>query len=433
MRHRLGWTDLASSRVGIFGAGLEGRAALARLASLTHDVVVVDDSDTVVVDGADVIGTAAGGADLLATCDVVIKTPGISRYRDEVAMLETAGVAVVGGLGLTLHEVDRSKVICVTGTKGKSTTASILGHLASGLGLRSEVAGNIGVTPFDAGLTDNLDLLVLETSSFQACDIADAPGIVVVTSLAADHVDWHTSVERCHADKLSLTSLPGAGATIAQRRSPTLVERAGLLGGRVTWVDELAGSWAEPLGLVGRHKLANAQLAATALKVLGVAGADDRDQLRRAATGYVELPGRLSLVATIDHVRFVDDSLATNVLPTLAALASFEGERIALLLGGYDRGVDYTELIETLIDRAAPTLVIGLPESGGRLVEAIAAAGGRTETATAATVDEATSLGAAWAQGGGVVLLSPAAPSFTQFASWKERSEAFRHAVATLR
>ena len=131
-------------------------------------------------------------------------------------------------------------------------------------------------------------------------------------------------------------------------------------------------------------------------------------------------------------MRFIDDSLATNVLPTLAALASFPNERLALLLGGYDRGVDYSELIAVLDARAAPTLVIGLPDSGPRLVAAIAEVTTRTETASADSVATATAMGAAWASGDGVVLLSPAAPSFSQFTSWKERSAAFSSAVEAL-
>jgi UDP-N-acetylmuramoyl-L-alanine---L-glutamate ligase len=432
MRHAIGWADLQGSRVGVFGVGVEGRSTVRRLATLGIDAVLVDDDPLANLAGHQVLATDQGGLEALARCEVIIKSPGISRYRPDVAALEDRGVAVVGGVGLTIHDADRSTVVCVTGTKGKSTTASLLGHLLGGLGVRAEVTGNLGRPPFDPDVPGDLHLLVIETSSFQACDVADAPGLVAVTSLAVDHVDWHGSPERYVADKLSLTSLPGAGITIAQGRSAPLRAAADLLGGDVRWVDDLAGSWAEPLGLVGTHNLANAEIARAVLVALEIEGAHDDAALAEAAAGFAGLPGRLNLVATQGGVSFVDDSLATNVLPTLAALDSFPHERLALLLGGHDRGVDYTELIEALANRAAPTLVLGLPASGPRLVEAISSMSSTTETAAVGSVAEAVRVGAAWVGDEGVVLLSPAAPSFSQFASWKERSEAFRAAVAAL-
>jgi UDP-N-acetylmuramoyl-L-alanine---L-glutamate ligase len=427
----LGWADLAGRRVGLWGLGVEGRAALERLEGLGGELVLVDD-EAVALDRRQVLITDEGGLEALLACEVVVKSPGISRRRPEVAALEAAGIPVVGGLGLSLHELDRSKVVCVTGTKGKSTTTSVLGHLAAGLGLRVEVRGNIGRPPFDPGLTDELDLLVVETSSFQATDVTEAPGLVVITALGEDHVDWHGDPATYRAEKLALSAKPGARATVAQGRDATLRAHAPLLGGRVTWSDELAGPWARGLGLLGEHNLANAELARVALVVLGVEGAEDEAALAEAARGYEPLAGRLQLVAEVDGVRYVDDSLATNPLPTLAALEAFAHDPVALLLGGYDRGVDYAALLDALAARTAPTLVVGLPDSGARLVAALEARGA-LDTALAGDVAEAVGLARAWAPADGVVLLSPAAPSFSQFSSWKERSEAFRAAVGATR
>lgn len=427
MPRSLEWRDLAARRVGLFGIGIEGRAALERLGDSPSELVLVDDAD-VSLEGYEVLRTDAGGLDALLGCEVVIKSPGIPRRRAEVLALEAAGIDVVGGLGLSLNEMDRTKVICVTGTKGKSTTSSILGHLARGLGLRVEVAGNIGSPPFSAGLTDALDLLIIETSSFQATDLEVAPAIVVVSSLGEDHVDWHGDHASYVADKLSITTLPGEHRTVIQGRSAELLAHRELLGGEVLISKDLAGAWAEPLGLVGEHNLANAELARVALVAYGVAGAEDDASLRAAAVGYVPLPGRLSLTAEVEGVRYIDDSLATNPLPTIAALASFADVPVALLLGGHDRGVDYGDLLEALQARTQPTLVIGLPESGPRLIAQLTATD-RLSLTTAEDIAESVRLAAEWATPGSVVLLSPAAPSFSQFTNWKERSEAFRSAV----
>ena len=432
MRHQLGWTDLAGRRVGVFGVGVEGRCALERLQAIDCEVLVVDDDPTAIALGYEVVTTSPDGAALLRSCDVVIKSPGISRRRDDVMALEAAGIPVVGGVGLEIHDRGSQTIVCVTGTKGKSTTASIMGHLLKGLGATAAVTGNLGRPPFDPSVPKDLDALIIETSSFQATDVADAPSLVVVTSLGTDHLDWHGNQEDYWSDKLSLTSLPGAKLTLAQGDDPGLVSAARLLGGTVTWSHGAAGSWAAPLGLLGEHNLRNAELARQALLLLKINGAEDDNRLRDAAHGFDGLPGRLTEVGRLDGVRFIDDGLATNVLPTLAALRAFPEDRLAILIGGHDRGVDYTELVDVLASRTPPTLVIGLPESGQRLADAIAQRSATTEVTTAAAIEEATRIAFTWARPGGTVLLSPAAPSFSQFASWKERSAAFGAVVREL-
>lgn len=430
MRRSLGWSDLANKRVGIFGAGIEGSSAAARLKSLTDEIVVVDDDPTAQLAGYDVVATTLGGRELLATCDVVIKSPGISRYRSDVQDLEARGIPVVGGTGLSLHDLRDRKVICITGTKGKSTTTSIVHHLLNGLGISNAVAGNLGVPLFDLSIPSDVEVFVVETSSFQVLDLENAPPVVVVTSLAVDHVDWHGSAEQYQQDKLSLTSLPGKHTTIVQGRDEELRKYEALLGGDVVWSNGLAGPWAEPLGLVGEHNLANAQLARLAIEAIGIEVDDER--LAQAGEGFESLPGRMSTIMTIAGVTFVDDSLATNVLPTMAALDAFEGERLAIMVGGFDRGIDYEQLVDALARRQDPTFVLGLPDSGAVLVAAIESKTSTTKTASVASIDDAIGEAFEWARPQGVVLLSPAAPSFSQFANWKERSTAFRRCVESL-
>ena len=240
--------------------------------------------------------------------------------------LERRGVAVVGGLGLWLQEADLSRVACVTGTKGKSTTTSIAGHLLRGLGFTAVVAGNIGLPPYDPSITTAPDYWLIETSSYQATDLAVSPPVVAVTSLHPDHLDWHQGTENYFRDKLSACSQPGAQLTVANGDSDLLRQRRHLLGPDVTWIqlaEHASARWPDALGLLGDHNRRNALIAAAVLRALGVAGADDQDRLRSAAGGYSALGHRLQAVAEGDGVTFVDDTLSTNVLPTLAALAAF--------------------------------------------------------------------------------------------------------------
>jgi UDP-N-acetylmuramoylalanine--D-glutamate ligase len=427
MRHEISFSDLAGRRVGVFGLGIEGRAARARLVAIGCEVIAVDD-DPASTGDTTVLASREGGLGMLSSCDAVVKAPGISRYRDDIVQLQRAGVPVLGGVGMWLEEFDRSRVICVTGTKGKSTVATVIGHLASGLGTPAMVTGNLGVPPFEPGLDLDGQLVVVETSSFQATDVAHTPIVTAVTSLGEDHLDWHGTVERYRADKLSLTRQRGARHTIAAS-TEQLREHREQLGGEVTWT-EGEPALATALGLAGRHGASNAAVAVGALRAAGVDGADDDDRLVAAAAGYEPLPGRFREIARHGGVRFIDDSLATNPLPTMAAIDAVGDARLALLLGGHDRGVDYNALVAAIAARAAVTLVVTLPDNGAQIGALVRSLRSRVGVLDASSVDEAVRLAIGWLGDDGIVLLSPAAPSFSQFTSWKERSDAFAAAVA---
>ena len=431
----IAWSDLRGTRVGIWGLGVEGAANLRKLTELGVDPVLVDDRPAGPgPDGHPVLATHEGGFDALASCEVVVKTPGISRYRPEVADLEDRGVPVTGGLGLWLAEADRSRVVCITGTKGKSSTTAVAGHLLRRWGYRCLVGGNIGEPPWDPEQAGTrVQYWIIETSSYQATDLACAPPVVAVTSLHPDHLDWHGDVETYYRDKLSVCTQPGADLTIANGDSDLLRERAALLGPRVKWVhasDDPAASWMTPLGLLGAHNRRNALIARACLRALGVPEADDPGALRPAAAGFAGLASRLQVIGKVGGVTFVDDSLSTNVLPTLAAMDSFPGRRVALIAGGHDRGIDYQPLAAGLAARDAPTLVLAVPDSGPRIQAAIEAAGpAKVDVVACAGLDAAVERGFGWAAPDGVVLLSPAAPSFGRFRNYAERGEAFARAM----
>ena len=430
-RPKLSWSDLPGARVGVWGLGREGHANLRKLQALGVDPVLVDDHPA----DPGVLATGDGGLTALERCDVVVKTPGLSRYRPEVARLTGLGIPVASGLGLWLAETDLRRVLCVTGTKGKSTTASLTGHLLTGLGYTCLVGGNIGVVPYDPAEQTDFDYWVIEVSSYQATDLPCTSPVTAVTSLHPDHLDWHGGVQQYYRDKLSMCTQPGADLTVANGDSEVLRQHERLLGPRVEWVsqdDEPGADWMAPLGLLGRHNRRNALIARRCLAALGVSGASDEDALRAAAVGYHGLPSRLAPVGTIAGVTFVDDSLATNVLPTLAALDAFPGRRIALIVGGHDRGIDYAPLAAGVLARSAPTLVLTLPDSGPRVRAEIERAAAGLSVTDCSGLEEAVAAGFRWARPDGVVLLSPAAPSFGRFRDYRDRSEAFACAVRAI-
>lgn len=437
----LGWKDLAGLRVGIYGVGIEGTASLRKCEELGVSPVVVDDrpsADFMAQFGVEVLQTDSGGLDALQGCDVVVKAPGISKYAPPILALEQAGVQVTGGIALWFHDATPERVLCVTGTKGKSTTTKLAGHFLEAAGLKTFIGGNLGVLPYDPTVGVGFDYWVLEVASYQTPHFETAPPVVAVTSLGEDHLPWHRNdAQLYYRNKLSICRRPGSRITVVNGDSALLRKNRDLLGPEVDWVTVAdAEPWLDKLPLPGEHNRRNALIAATALRHMGVEAASDFDFLAGAAENFVGLESRLSVVATFDGVTFVDDSLATNTVATLAAVDSFPGRRIALLVGGQSRGIDYEPLAIGLKTREGGELfVVTMPDNGPEIAEVLAScsAGRPVRVENAAGLDEAVSVAFSWARPDGVVLLSPAAASFGRFANYRERSKAFRVAVSSCR
>jgi len=424
-----GFADLAGRRVGIFGYGVEGRAAASRLRAHA-ELVIVDDLDDL---GPDVIASGQGGLEALLTCDVVLKSPGIPRRREDVVDLERRGVVVTSALNLWLHDTDPSRVVAITGTKGKSTTTALVAFFLGCLGERAQTLGNIGLPPYDPAVDTTEGWLVLEVSSFQATDLDTAPGVIVITSLGDDHVDWHGSLEQYRRDKLSLTRAAGSHVTLVAD-TPVLRQLKSEIGGELHYVPGDASHLAAALGLIGAHNDSNVALALAAVASLTGSAADDlRAAVAARAGSFQPLPGRLTLVAAEelngDTIRYVDDGLATSVLPALAALEVFEGEPVALIAGGFDRGVEYVELANAIAERREPTALVTMGNAGSRISQLVSSRRSELVQHTAGSMAEAVLLARSSLVHGGVVLLSPAAPSFDRYRNWEERSKDFAAVV----
>jgi UDP-N-acetylmuramoylalanine--D-glutamate ligase len=368
--------------------------------------------------------TTEGGLEALATCQVVLKSPGISKYRDDVEQLRHAGVNVTSALAVWLAGTDRSRVIAVTGTKGKSTTTSLITFMLGTIGIPAVSAGNIGVAPYDPGVVLKDQIIVLEVSSFQACDILDAPSIIAITSLGEDHLDWHGSRENYQRDKLSLTHAEGDHTTILAKSSE-LTERVSDFGGHVRISGPAEIELASSLGLLGEHNARNVSLAvAVVAQVSRQTSEKIRADVEQNHVAYSPLPGRFSVVCRRHGITFIDDGLATSPLPVIAALRICGDQPVSLLVGGFDRGVDYHGLVTAISKRNAPTRVFGFGPAGQRItslcLDVTAHQFGSFAEATTAASRETTS---------GFILFSPGAPSFDAYTDWLERSTHFRELV----
>ncbi|MFI7589839.1 UDP-N-acetylmuramoyl-L-alanine--D-glutamate ligase [Spongisporangium articulatum] len=427
-----GWSGLRGLRVGVWGVGVEGRSTLRRLAAEGVEVAaVVDREGGRLDDDRPVLGFGAGGFEALVACDVVVRSPGISPYGAESLSVASAGVSVLGGLGLWLESAPRSRVACVTGTKGKSTTTAVAGALARGLGAGVFVGGNLGTPPWDPSQTP-ADWYIVEVSSYQAYSVTAGPRVVAVTSLAQDHLTWHHGYDNYVRDKLSLCTRPGVETVVVPAADAELTRHRSLLGPSVDLVGDAHPAWVDVLPLLGHHNRRNALVAARVLQRLGVPGADDPALLEKAATSYEPLPSRLTPVGTVGGVDFVDDSLSTNALAALAAVSAFPGRRLALLAGGDDRGIDYGPLADGLAARGGALRVFTVPDSGPRIAAELRSRAAEVDVVECPDLVTAVGLAHAWAVPDGVVLLSPAAPSFGVFRDYRERAEVFTRAVREL-
>jgi len=415
-----GFNDLAGKRVGIFGYGIEGRAAAARLVQHAELVIVDDSADL----GPEVLQTSQGGLEALAKCDVVLKSPGISPYRPEVAELAKA-VTVTSALNLWMHEIDRDRVIGVTGTKGKSTTTALITFFLNALGEKAQALGNIGLPPYDPSVDVSEGWLVLEISSFQARDLEVAPGILALTSLGSDHLDWHGSIENYHRDKLSIARLLPAPQIFCASsiKSLNLSQSAKLVGSE-------DGGLTEALNLLGQHNQSNVAIALSVVRqVTGKNTGELVPQLKLSAKTFTPLSGRLTEVAREIYdgrvVRYIDDGLATATLPTIAAMDVFPIEDLALIVGGFDRGIDYLPLVDKILERKGRTVVVTIGNAGKRISSLLLANNAAIRILNGNSLNHAVELARDSLQDGGVILFSPAAPSFDSYKNWVERSKAF--------
>ncbi len=443
---------LKNAQVGIWGAGREGAAALRALrayAAPTEITVVTDQPPSAAerarCETSSEVRFVWGdqGIAALLRCDVVIRSPGVSVYRPEHAELVTAGVSMTTGTNLWFAEHADELVIGVTGTKGKSTTAALLAHALARLGIRAPMVGNIGQPLLDWLRPESPpDAWVVELSSYHTADIRFTPRVGVLLNLSREHLNWHGTEERYYRDKLNLFAHRADGQAVLNWRDHQVRSYAGHLPA-VTWFGRGDGYsernreiWhadrpflpAGSLPLPGRRNVENACAALAALNVAGW-NVTDPDVFR----GFHPLPHRLEIVAEGDGLIFVDDSIATTPKATLAALDAFAGRPIAVLVGGQDRRQDYTELADMIIHSADVRAVVALPDNGLRVLSQIRAQPGELGCAAqlfdARNLEEAVATAVRSLPDGGVVLLSPGAPSFGHFRDFEERGERFAEAA----
>jgi UDP-N-acetylmuramoyl-L-alanine---L-glutamate ligase len=426
--------DLASKRVAIWGFGREGRAAITAIRSrlpqlsLTLFCSEVEIASAQAFDASLVVLSGEPDATALAMFDIVVKSPGISAYKPALLAAREAGIRITSGTALWFAEHADARVVAVTGTKGKSTTTALLAHLARNLGVRTALAGNIGMPMLEL-LDQQAELWAIELSSFQTGE-AGPVALGVITSLYEEHLDWHGSRETYIEDKLKLVDV--SKQLLVNALQPFLLERTAKHPHRIVFGD--AAGWHVAHGFIrrgtesvfdvaklsvpGEHNALNACAALAALEAMGF----DAVAAAPSLATFRPLPHRLQPMGEQGGVAWINDSISTTPQATLAALASLQGRAVTVIVGGHDRGLDWGDFVEAM-RHASPHAIIVQGANGPRIASALRDAG--------VSVEEVAELAPAVARArevtpsSGVVLLSPGAPSFDQFHDYAERGRRF--------
>ena len=449
---------LAGQRLVILGFGQEGRSTYRFIRKhLPHHPVVICDQDAALGSGQADTGTdpnilwhtGSHYLEGLKGADTIIKSPGVpfrllgQEFRHSLITSQTE----------LFIRFFRDQITGITGTKGKSTTSALLHHILCQSGKQSLLLGNIGLPPFD--MIDQIKpgtLVVYEMSSHQLEHIRVSPHQAVMLNIFEEHLDHYPSYDHYQQAKMNIARWQTANDILLYHADNKilgpLVANAGLRSRLIRLTDlpiqeehlryegdDLVISTGDVpkvlqgLGansrLPGRHNRVNIAAASFMAMMSGVAP----QQINRAVSCFRGLPHRLEFIGTAKGIRFYNDSISTIPESTIAAVEAFPGTT-TLILGGYDRGVDYQPLIGYL-GRSGVRHIIFTGEAGLRMMEMTEGQEGYAEKrcTRAETLEEAFDMATRAFSGKGVCLLSPAAASYDAFRNFKERGDRFRTLV----
>jgi len=439
--------ELEGRKVALWGFGREGRATLQWLRTRFPDMPLTVLNDTPLppdaeLDENDNVRFIAGAEaiDAIPFYEMIVKSPGISLYRPEVLNAQAQGVRFTSATQLWFDEHPETKTICITGTKGKSTTSSLIAAMLRNAGFNAMLGGNIGVPLLSQ--TDFItppEIMVIELSSYQTSDLNASPSVGLLLNLFPEHLDWHGGTATYFRDKLRLFNhIPDQNVIINHtdpntrqfsHRWPDARRFNHPNGFHIADQHICRGTQrlldTEHVRLPGPHNLSNICAALTVSEILGVETAASVE----TAADFGGLPHRLQIIGERDGILYVDDSISTAPEAAIAAVQSFRERPVTLLAGGFDRGLPLDRLAAFLI-RNSVHGVVTMPPSGVRLAGAIRQIrvrqpGSACRLREAAGLEQAVSIAREITPQQGVILLSPAAPSYGAFKDFEQRGRAF--------
>jgi UDP-N-acetylmuramoylalanine--D-glutamate ligase len=446
--------EVKGKRVLVVGLGKSGAASALFLQKHGARVAVSDAKSPdqlrneipVLLDHGISVETGQHGERTFRDQDLIVVSPGVPYDVPQLVQARSLGIPVIGEVELASRYL-KGKIVAITGSNGKTTTTTLAGAILAAGSHKALVGGNIGtpaITFVESATADSW--VVLEISSFQLETIESFhPRIAVVLNVTPDHLDRHYTFENYVAAKARIfknqTAEDSAVLNADSQACGEMASKAKAAvdwfsrlrevdhgaftrAGRILWRDggkEVEIMQVSEISLKGTHNLENV-LAGVCV---GMLAAVAPEQIRQAVSEFRAVEHRLEFVATVRGVDYYNDSKATNVDATMKALESFPG-RIHLILGGKDKGSDYSELNALLTERVKRVYIIGA--AAAKIESQVRG----SDIVSAGTLEAAVKRASESAVAGDVVLLAPACASFDQFDSYEHRGRVFKELVRQL-
>jgi UDP-N-acetylmuramoylalanine--D-glutamate ligase len=451
--------ELRDKRVLVVGLGKSGVASALFLKAHGARVTVSDTKSgdelrneiPVLLDHGIIVETGGHGERTFRGQDLIVVSPGVPVDAPLLVQARSLGEAVIGEIELAAQFLP-GPILAITGSNGKTTTTTLTGEIMAASGFPTLVGGNIGTPAISlAERAKPETVAVLEVSSFQLETIQTfRPKVAVVLNVTPDHLDRHKTIETYVDAKARIfENQQNQDFAVLNEDDPICVAMAARTRAQVFWFSRQKevkqGAWVHEgnvlfrggaglqkeaqreimlvseIPLKGAHNLENVLAAVCAGALMGCAP----EKIRQAVCDFKAVEHRLEFVATIRGVDYYNDSKATNVDATIKALESFPAN-IHLILGGKDKGSDYTVLNELLRQRVKRVYTIGAA------AEKIESQIKNVEIVHAETLEHALRKANAVAEPGDVVLLAPACASFDQFKNYEQRGQVFKEIVRGL-
>ncbi len=420
-------------KIAILGFGYEGKSAIKFFNQIGAEVNIYDEYPS---DDLPKNATVSNpGKWELDKYDLVVRSPGLSPHKIKT----TTKVSSVTQL---FFELTQATIVGITGTKGKGTTVTLVSKILNEAGIKNHLLGNIGKPALDElGEINDSDIVIYEMSSFQLWDMSLSPHLAVVLMVEPEHLNVHEDLEDYICAKANISKHQSPEDVTIMHPSNELSARVGMNGegikkkymsgdtARIEAGELVIGSSVimpvKEFGLIGPHNRENICAATTVAWEI----TQDKDAVRRAVAGFKGLEHRLEFVREVRGVKYYNDSFATIPSATIAAINSFDGKKIVVVLGGSDKGSDFTGLAEAIANHPRINQVILIGETATKINQDLESLGYRKAIKLEGDIKTIVAKASGFAKAGDVVLFSPACASFDMFDNYKQRGELFKQTV----